>query len=122
MRQLELADAALAVGAGVGAGRRAEELDLQQGVRNGGDVNGDQRLVGAAGGAVDRMRQQLLPVPVSPSSSTGASSGAARRARRLTSRLAGLLPTKLEKLYLARRACACASDWRVAISSACRRE
>ena len=43
-----------------GAGRRAEELDLQQGVRNGGDVNGDQRLVGAAGGAVDRMRQQLL--------------------------------------------------------------
>ena len=92
MRQLELADAALR-SAPVSAGRRAEELDLQQGVRNGGDVDGDQRLVGAAGGAVDRMRQQLLPVPVSPSSSSPA---APRRARRLTSRLAGLLPTKLE--------------------------
>jgi len=44
-----------------------------------------------------------LPVPVSPSSSTGLLDWAARRAWRLTSTAAGLLPTKLAKVYLERR-------------------
>ncbi len=57
-----------------------------------------------------------LPVPVSPSNSTGASLAAPRRARRLTSRLAGLVPTKWLKLYLAWRACNCE---RVEASSRC---
>ena len=56
-----------------------------------------------------------LPVPVSPSSSTAASLAAARRARRLTSRLAGPLPTKWPKPYLAVRACC--SERRVVASS-----
>ncbi|MCY1435988.1 hypothetical protein D9M71_521020 [compost metagenome] len=57
-----------------------------------------------------------LPVPVSPSSSTGASLAAPRRARRLTSRLAALVPMKCPKLYLAWRAC---SSERVEASSCC---
>ena len=44
-----------------------------------------------------------LPVPVSPSSSTGLDDWAARRAWRLTSTTAGLLPMKLAKVYFERR-------------------
>ena len=44
-----------------------------------------------------------LPVPVSPSSSTGLPDCAARRAWRLISNAAGLVPIKLAKVYLARR-------------------
>ena len=58
-----------------------------------------------------------FPVPVSPSSNTGESVLALRRAVRLTARLAGLVPMKCEKLYLARRVC---SSERVEASSFCR--
>ncbi|KGD15241.1 hypothetical protein DO70_4342 [Burkholderia pseudomallei] len=56
-----------------------------------------------------------LPVPVSPSSSTGESTCAARRPCRFVSRLTALVPTKLANVYFARRACA--SERCVAISS-----
>ncbi|MNG05032.1 hypothetical protein D3C84_882040 [compost metagenome] len=57
-----------------------------------------------------------LPVPVSPSSNTGESLLAPRRARRLTSRLAALVPMNWAKLYLAWRA---RSNERVEASSCC---
>ncbi|MCY1425677.1 hypothetical protein D9M71_414700 [compost metagenome] len=57
-----------------------------------------------------------LPVPVSPSSSTGESLLAPRLARRLTSRLAVLVPMNWAKLYLAWRAC---NSERVEASSCC---
>ncbi|MCY1177544.1 hypothetical protein D9M73_178560 [compost metagenome] len=57
-----------------------------------------------------------LPVPVSPSSNTGDSVLALRRARRLTSRLAALVPMKWAKLYLVWRA---RSNERVEASSCC---
>ncbi len=57
-----------------------------------------------------------LPVPVSPSSSTGESALALRRARRLTSRPALLVPMKWAKLYLV---CRARSSERVEASSSC---
>jgi hypothetical protein len=90
--QLELAVAALAVGAGVGAGGHAEELGLQQRLGHGGDVDAHERLAGAGLAAWMACASSSLPVPVSPSSSTVASVWATRRAWRLTSSAAGLLP------------------------------
>jgi hypothetical protein len=55
-----------------------------------------------------------LPVPVSPSSSTALSVCATRRAWRLTSSAAGLLPMKLAMVCLGRR---CSASWRRALSS-----
>jgi hypothetical protein len=64
-----------------------------------------------------------LPVPVSPSSSTGLDDCAARRACRFTSTAAGLEPMKLASVYLVRRwlassrrassrsRCRCANFW-----------
>ena len=59
-----------------------------------------------------------LPVPVSPSSSTGLDDSAARLAWRLTSTAAGLPPTKLARVYLVRRWLA--SSRRASSRSRCR--
>src|SRR2546427_2365996 len=58
--QPEFAVARLAVCTGVGAGGNAEELGLQQGIRYGGDVDGDEGATGAGRCRVDGMGQQLL--------------------------------------------------------------
>ena len=58
--ELELAVAALAIRAGVGAGGHAEELGLEQRVGDGGDVHAHERPRGAHARRVDGMREQLL--------------------------------------------------------------
>ncbi len=56
----ELALAALAVRAGIGAGRGAEEFRFNQRIRNGRDVDADEWLVGTRRGVVNGLGQQLL--------------------------------------------------------------
>ena len=51
---------ALLVGAGIGAGRHAEELGLEQLLGHGGNVDGHEGPVGAVGLLVDGMGQQFL--------------------------------------------------------------
>ena len=60
VRQFELADAPLAIRAGVGARRRAEEFDFEQRLGNRRDVHRHERLRGARRGAVDRVGEQFL--------------------------------------------------------------
>ncbi len=57
---LELADAPLALGAGEGARCGAEQLRLDQGFRNRGDVDRDEGAVGPWRQVVDALGQQLL--------------------------------------------------------------
>ncbi|MFK4694835.1 hypothetical protein ABIF42_000429 [Bradyrhizobium diazoefficiens] len=56
----EFAVATLAVRAGIGARRGAEELRFDQRIRDRRDVDADERLFGAGGGVVDGLRQHLL--------------------------------------------------------------
>ena len=58
--QLEFADAALALGAGVGTGGDAEELGLQQGIGHRRDVDADKRPAGPPRCGMDGVRQQFL--------------------------------------------------------------
>ena len=78
MRQLELADAALAVGAGVAPAAAPKNSTSSR-------VSGMAATLTVTSGLSARPEapwiacaSSSLPVPVSPSSSTGASSGAAR--------------------------------------------
>ena len=57
---LELADARLALGAGEGARRGAEQLGLDQGFRDRRDVDRDEGAIGPRRQVVDALRQQLL--------------------------------------------------------------
>ena len=58
--ELELAVAALAIGARVRAGRHAEELGLEQALGHRGDVDADERPRRAQARGMDRLREHLL--------------------------------------------------------------
>lgn len=90
--------AGLVRGVGVGALDRTEQDAFQQVFRDGGAVDRDERMPGAAAGRVDGLGNSSLPVPLSPQIMTGEELVAAERASWMHSCRASSRPTMLEKV------------------------
>ena len=86
------------LGVGKGALAVAEQLALDEGVRDGPAVDGDERPILAGALVVDGPSRQLLACPGPPSMSTGALQAAMRAMRRRVSRKMGECPTKTRAL------------------------
>ena len=89
---LELAGL-VAVGAGEAALHVAEQLRLEQRLRQAGAVDGDERALRPRALRVDALATSSLPTPLSPVMSTFASDRATRSISSCRAVIAGLRPT-----------------------------
>ncbi len=99
--QLKEAGAAALFGSGEGPLLVAEQLAFQQILRKRRHVDGQKRPGRPAGGPVNGVGEQLLPVPVSPIRRMGLSLLAIRVRVSLVLRMAADCPITSSKLYLA---------------------